>query len=60
MTGTLWIIARELVVSINKNLTIDWTIKESVRANLRATVEAPPPCGGTATRPTSKRRRRRQ
>jgi len=27
-----------LVVSIERNLTIDWTIKESVRANLLATV----------------------
>ena len=25
-------------MSIKKNLTIDWTIKESVRANLRATM----------------------
>ena len=36
---TLRTIARELVVSIKRNLTIDWTIKESVRANLRATVK---------------------
>src|SRR5438445_7217625 len=36
---TLRTIARELVVSIKRNLTIDWTIKESVRASLRATVK---------------------
>ena len=28
-----------MVVGIKRNLTIDWTIKESVRANLRATVK---------------------
>ncbi len=36
---TLRMIARELVTSIRQNLTIDWTVKESVRAKLRSTVK---------------------
>ncbi len=36
---TLRTIARELVTNIRKNLTIDWTVKESVRAKLRTTVK---------------------
>lgn len=36
---TLRMIARELVVSIRQNLTIDWTVKASVRARLRLTVK---------------------
>ena len=32
-------IARELVTRIKKYATIDWTIKESVRAKLRAQVK---------------------
>jgi type I restriction enzyme, R subunit len=32
-------IARELVDSVKKNISIDWTIKESVRANLRRIVK---------------------
>ena len=32
-------IARELVINIRQNLTIDWTVKESVRAKLRLTVK---------------------
>ena len=35
----LCLIARELVESIHKNVTIDWTVKESVRAKLRLKVK---------------------
>ena len=35
---TLKAIASELVRSIRRNVTIDWTVKESVRAKLRVTV----------------------
>lgn len=35
---TLKMIARELVEAIRANATIDWTIKESVRAKMRVTV----------------------
>jgi len=31
-------IARELVQTIHKNVSIDWTVKESVRAKLRVMV----------------------
>ncbi len=36
---TLRTIARELVTSIRQNLTIDWAVKESVRAKMRLTVK---------------------
>ncbi len=36
---TLQTIARELVASVRANTTIDWTIKESVRAKLRVLVK---------------------
>ena len=36
---TLKTIARELVAAVRKNLTIDWTVKESVRARLRLLVK---------------------
>jgi type I restriction enzyme, R subunit len=36
---TLRIIARELVDTVHKNTTIDWTVKESVRAKLRTMVK---------------------
>lgn len=36
---TLRIIARELVETVRKNTTIDWTIKESVKAKLRTMVK---------------------
>ncbi|MBN1606109.1 MAG: type I restriction endonuclease subunit R [Polyangiaceae bacterium] len=36
---TLRIIARELVESVRKNVSIDWTVKESVRAKLRVLVK---------------------
>ena len=32
-------IARELVAAVRKNLTIDWTVRENVRAHLRALVK---------------------
>jgi type I restriction enzyme R subunit len=36
---TLKAIARELAVKIKENASIDWTMKENVRANMRATVK---------------------
>jgi len=36
---TLRTIARELVKSVRANVTIDWTARESVRANLRRIVK---------------------
>lgn len=36
---TLKLIARELVVMVKKNVTIDWTMRESVRAQLRVYVK---------------------
>jgi len=36
---TLKTIARELVVIVRKNVTIDWTIRENVRAQLRVVVK---------------------
>jgi len=36
---TLKAIARELVQAIRRNVTIDWTVKESVRAKLRTIVK---------------------
>jgi type I restriction enzyme R subunit len=36
---TLRAIARELVATVRKNVTIDWTIRESVRAQLRVLVK---------------------
>lgn len=36
---TLKAIARDLVTAIRNNLTIDWTVKESVRAKLRVTIK---------------------
>jgi len=35
----LVIIARELVDTVRKNVTIDWTLKESVQAKLRVMVK---------------------
>ncbi len=35
----LTIIARELVDAVRKNVTIDWTLKESVQAKLRVMVK---------------------
>jgi type I restriction enzyme R subunit len=36
---TLRMIARELVETVQRNVTIDWTVKESVRAKLRVIVK---------------------
>jgi type I restriction enzyme R subunit len=36
---TLRMIARELVETVHRNVTIDWTVKESVRAKLRTMVK---------------------
>jgi type I restriction enzyme R subunit len=36
---TLKTIARELVETVRRNVTIDWTVKESVRARLRTLVK---------------------
>jgi len=36
---TLKTIARELVDTAHQNMTIDWTVKESVRAKLRTMVK---------------------
>ena len=36
---TLKTIARELVATVRKNVTIDWTVRENVRANLRVIVK---------------------
>ncbi len=35
---TLQKIAKELVLAVRKNATIDWTVKESARAKLRVIV----------------------
>jgi type I restriction enzyme, R subunit len=35
---TLQMIAKELVLAVRKNATIDWTVKESARAKLRVIV----------------------
>lgn len=36
---TLVDIARELVAAVKKNVTIDWTLRENVRAQLRVLVK---------------------
>jgi type I restriction enzyme R subunit len=36
---TLKMIARELVATVRKNVTIDWTLRENVRAQLRVLVK---------------------
>jgi type I restriction enzyme R subunit len=36
---TLKTIARELVATVRKNVTIDWTLRENVRAQLRVLVK---------------------
>ena len=36
---TLKAIARELVATVRKNVTIDWTIRDNVRAQLRVYVK---------------------
>jgi type I restriction enzyme R subunit len=37
--GTLRAIARELVATVRANVTIDWTVRENVRAQLRVLVK---------------------
>ena len=54
---TLRTIARELVATVRKNVTIDWAIRDNVRAQLRVLVKRI--CASTATHPTNKRRRRK-
>ena len=39
---TLRAIARELVDTVRNNVTIDWTLRENVRAKLRAMVKRIP------------------
>jgi type I restriction enzyme R subunit len=51
---TLQKIARELVEAVRKNVTIDWTLRENVRAQLRVMSSAS--CASTATRRTSRKR----
>ena len=55
---TLRDIARELVQTVHDNVTIDWTLRENVRANLRRLVKRilrkhgyPPDKQERATRP---------
>ena len=36
--GLMQAIARELVETVRRNVTIDWTLRESVRARLRVLV----------------------
>jgi type I restriction enzyme R subunit len=36
---TLKAIAQELVISVRRNVTIDWTLRENVRAHLRVIVK---------------------
>ena len=36
---TLRTIARELVEAVRKNVTVDWTVRENVRARLRVIVK---------------------
>ncbi len=55
---TLRGIARELVATVRANVTVDWTLRENVRAHLRVLVKRI--LRNTATRPTSRRRRRRR
>jgi type I restriction enzyme R subunit len=38
LTNTLKMIARELVEAVRRNVSIDWTVKESVQAKLRVIV----------------------
>ena len=52
------LIARELVETVRKNVTIDWTMRENVRASCACWSSAS--SASTATRRTSRRRRRRR
>ena len=54
---TLRDIARDLVETVRGNVTIDWTLRENVRANLRrSTTWSSASCASTATRPTNRKR----
>jgi type I restriction enzyme, R subunit len=52
---TLKTIPRELVATVRKNVTIDWTLRENVRAQLRVLANAS--CANTAIRPTIRKQR---
>jgi type I restriction enzyme R subunit len=52
---TLRTIARELVETVRKNTTIDWTMRENIRAHLRVLVKRI--CGNMVIRRTNRRRR---
>ena len=54
---TLRGIARELVETVRNNVTIDWTLRENVRAH-RCACWSSTSCGGMATRRTNRKRRR--
>jgi hypothetical protein len=47
-----WKIAHELTENLRKNVTVDWSQRESVRAKLRLMVKRI--CASTSTRPTSR------
>ena len=55
---TLKTIARELVDTVRRNVTIDWTAKESVAQNCAPWLSAS--SENTATLPTNKRKQHRQ
>jgi hypothetical protein len=71
--ATLRAIARDLVETVHRSVTIDWTVKESVRANLRRAVrrvlrkhgyprtskKPPPRPSSNKTKPSPKLGRRR-
>jgi hypothetical protein len=50
-------VARELVATVRKNVTIDWTLREKCGHSSACSSSAS--CASTATRRTSRRRRRR-
>jgi type I restriction enzyme, R subunit len=55
---TLRTIARELVTNVRRSVTIDWTLREDVRAKLRVLVNES--CESTATPRTNRGRQLRQ
>jgi type I restriction enzyme R subunit len=52
-------IARELVETVKENVTIDWTVRENVRAQLRVIVKRILRAS-TAIRQTDRKRQRRR
>ena|ERR1039457_5853114 len=56
--NTLKTIARELVDTVRRNTTIDWTVRENVRAHLRVLVKRI--LRSMAILPTNRRKRRLQ